>query len=160
MFKENKRFQGVRIIEAILDFSNTGEKEREGKRKLEKVYHNREKIYPKEQTQLKKSQVCPASPPEPHPFLNQANISPSHFPEPGKALLLLVPSHTPVLSNPDGTAQNILLRHTAQEGKNRWPQQHWGGCADGAEYLSLTLTHTHRCTHARKLCEIREAHLP
>lgn len=44
-------------------------------------------------------------PPTPHPFNNQANISLSYFPEPGRALVQLLPCHTPLLSNPDGTEQ-------------------------------------------------------
>lgn len=51
-------------------------------------------------------------------------------------------SHSTVEQSWWHTAQNNLLRHTAQGRKSRWPQQSWGCCADGAKYLP-SLAHTH-----------------
>lgn len=107
-----------------------------------------EKFYPYEQTQLKKSYVRPASPRKPHPFTNQANISPSYFPKPGKALMQLLPSHTPLLSNPDGTQHRTTCCVTQLKEEKIDSHSNAGDAVQMEQNTSAR--HTHTCTHARK----------
>lgn len=138
----------VRTIKAVSNFSIRKKRQggRERERKLEKGCQKAEKFYPYEQTQLKKSYVRPASPLKPHPFINQANISPSYFPKPGKALMQLLPSHTPLLSNPDGTQHRTTCCVTQLKEEKIDSHSNAGDAVQMEQNTFPRHTHTHTRT--------------
>lgn len=129
----------VRTVGAVLNNSIRGKKrERE---KIRKGCQKERKVCPKSKEGWRSPRYI-LPPPRLHPLNNQANISLRVFPETGRALLQLLPCHTPLLSNPDGTQQRTTCC-VAQLKEEKIDGHSTAG--DTAQMELSTSPHTHAC---------------
>lgn len=141
----------ARTIGAVLN-NSIGEQKRE---KIRKGCQKEEMVCPKSKQGWRSPRYILPPPPDRTPWTTK-QMRPLWLPRnrqspPAVAAL----SHSAVEQSWwHHTAQNNLLRHTAQGGKNRRPQHCWGHRADGAQCLP-----PHARLQTRKLHEITEAHL-
>lgn len=140
----------VKTIKAVLNFSIRGKKNKEEKKRVkirERVWEGG-KVLSLQATTVEEVPGTSCLPPKTAPIYQSSKHKPQLLARTRQSPHAVASlSHTTVEQSWWHRAQNNLLRHTAQGGKNRSSQQCWGRCADGAEYLppAHTRTHMHAC---------------
>lgn len=137
----------VRTIKAVLNFNIRKKKEEKEREKIRERVSEGGKVLSLRAKTVEEVPGTSCLPPKTAPFYQSSKPKPQLLPRTRQSPHAVASlSHATVEQSWWHTAQNNLLRHTAQGGKNRWSQQCWGRCADGAEYLPpSTHTHTHAC---------------